>query len=118
MEATVILCKCTKQNTFGIRMESRHNDWYRTWAFKMDEKTAKREGFDKTIIRGSMPIDEKYPGCPYCGTYSFFQCQCGKLNCFTGNNVEEKSWEVTCNWCGKKLSVKTAHSFEVKGGVL
>jgi len=30
--------------------------------------------------------------------------------------VGEKFWEVTCNWCGKKLSVTSAHSFEVKGG--
>ncbi|MDR2485468.1 MAG: hypothetical protein LBD55_08740 [Treponema sp.] len=115
MEATVILCKCTKQHTFGIRVEKRRHDWYRTWAFKIDEKRAKREGFDKELIKGSMEIDEEYPGCPYCGARGFFQCECGKFNCFKGNEQGNK-WDVTCNWCGKRLTVVSADSFEVKGG--
>jgi hypothetical protein len=115
MEAMVILCKCSKQHTFGIRVEKRQNDWYRTWAFKIDEKRIKREGFGKVVIKGSMTNDEGYPGCPYCGSHGFFQCDCGKINCFNGNETEDK-WKVTCNWCGKPLTVVRAATFEMKGG--
>ena len=117
MEATVVLCKCAKQNTFGIRMEKRGDDWHRTWAFKIDENRAKKEGFDKTVIKGGMIIDDKYPGCPYCKAYAFFQCECGRLNCFKEDTKEVKDgemWDVTCNWCGKKVKVMTSSTFEIK----
>jgi DNA-directed RNA polymerase subunit RPC12/RpoP len=117
MEANVVLCKCEKQHTFGIRVEKRSNDWFRTWAFKIDEKRIKREGFDKVVIKGSMANDPEYPGCPYCGGRGFFQCDCGRINCFKENEDKEK-WEVTCNWCGKRLNVVRADTFEMRGGGL
>ncbi|MDR2495173.1 MAG: hypothetical protein LBD24_08125 [Spirochaetaceae bacterium] len=115
IEAQVILCKCAKQHTFGIRVEKRGGDWYRTWAFKIDEKRAKREGFDRLNIQGSMNIDEAYPGCPYCGSKGFFQCECGKINCFKENEADNQ-WDVTCNWCGRRLTVQVASSFNMKAG--
>ena len=48
-------------------IEKRENDWVRTWAFKIKEETAQKEGFDKTNFSGSFYTDEEYPGCPYCG---------------------------------------------------
>ena len=116
IEAQLILCKCAKQHTFGIRVEKRDGDWYRTWAFKIDEKRAKREGFDKVVINGSMDVDEEYPGCPYCGSKGFFQCECGKINCFKENEAGNR-WDVTCNWCGRHLTVTRATSaFNMKAG--
>ena len=46
-EASVILAKCAQDKLYGIRIEKRDNDWVRTWAFKLKEETAEKEGFDK-----------------------------------------------------------------------
>ena len=48
-EASVILAKCAQDKLYGIRIEKRDNDWVRTWAFKLKEETAEKEGFDKTL---------------------------------------------------------------------
>ena len=44
-EASVILAKCAQDKLYGIRIEKRDNDWVRTWAFKLKEETAEKEGF-------------------------------------------------------------------------
>jgi hypothetical protein len=114
MEANVILCKCSKNHTFGMRVEKRGRDWVRTWAFKIDEGRARHEGYDKVTISGSLnPVDE-YPGCPYCGEGGFVLCNCGKMNCSStitdkggGNGV------FTCNWCGETGTCYTADNFDV-----
>jgi len=112
MEAMVILQKCSiKNHLTGIRVEKRDGDWYRTWAFKIDEKKAKNEGFDKNSIKGSFHADPKYPGCPYCEAISFYQCFCGKLNCYAGH---EKS--ITCRWCGKTGICVEQTNFNIKSG--
>lgn len=49
-EASVILAKCAQDKLYGIRIEKRDNDWVRTWAFKLKEETAEKEGFVKTIL--------------------------------------------------------------------
>jgi len=61
VNAKVVLCKCSQKhggespsNLFGIRIEEQDGDWVRTWAFKIDEDRAKREGFDETQTRGTM----------------------------------------------------------------
>ena len=66
-EASVILAKCASDKLYGIRIEKRDNDWVRTWAFKIKEEMAEKEGFDKVNFTGSFYTDEEYPGCPYCG---------------------------------------------------
>ena len=50
MKAAVILTKCKNDHSlFGIRTEQREDgDWYATWAFKVNEKTAEREKFGYT----------------------------------------------------------------------
>ena len=96
MTAVIALSKCkTNKKMYGIRFEKQGRNWTYTWAFPIHEKTAIREDYDKTRIVGNLVEGEEYPGCPFCGTKSFFYCQCGKLNCWNG-----KSHVATCNWCG------------------
>jgi hypothetical protein len=96
MRAEVILMKCPETGKiYGVRTEERDGDWVRTWAFKISERTAANEGFDKAVIRGNLYADDEYNGCPYCKAVTFVQCgRCGKLSCW---NSEEK---MTCGWCG------------------
>jgi hypothetical protein len=95
--ATVALCKCKEtKKMYGVRFEkisARH--WKYTWAFPMKEASAKREGYDDTMIEGTIEPDIDYPGCPYCGMKYFVVCQCGKLNCYLG-----PTGVFTCEWCG------------------
>jgi hypothetical protein len=119
LNAKVILCKCPRKHgsegsdakTFGIRIEEQRGDWVRTWAFKIDEDKAKREGFDKTPATGTLNLTPEYPGCPYCGTNNLAQCSCGKLFCWSG-----ESNLITCPWCGRKGEYKTVEKLSVKGG--
>lgn len=96
-EATVAVCKCKESHkTFGVRFEKvAEGHWKYTWAFPMKRSTARREGYDGTIIDGYIEPDDNYPGCPYCGSIHFVVCGCGKLSCaiITGNRI-------TCEWCG------------------
>lgn len=53
-----------------------------TWAFSIDERRAKNEGFDKAIVNVDCCATEEYPGCPTCETIGYVQCvSCGKLTC-------------------------------------
>lgn len=82
-EAVIVLCKCGKHHrTYGIRTEKRGIDkWAYTWAFPIKENVAKREGYDKTSIKGDVIFTDEFPGCPYCGGYKLTVCSCGHLNC-------------------------------------
>jgi len=114
MEVRIIMSKCSVHNrVFGMRVEKRGNRWVRTWAFKIDEAKAKREGYDKSTISGSFAIDEKYPGCPYCGEIQgMLRCNCGKISCW---NVERKSGR--CHWCKVKIEgITFTESINVKSG--
>lgn len=114
MAANVILAKCSKHNkTFGVRVEQRENDWVRTWAFPIDDAKAKREGFDKTEITGSLGADTAYPGCPHCGAKNFIIClNCGKMSCW---NNERKS--VYCHHCNTQINeIEIKDSFDIKSG--
>ena len=94
-EANVILATCKKDQLYGIRIEKRENDWVRTWAFRLQEEMAEKEGFDKVQLTGSFYTDDDYPGCPYCGAKKCFVCgSCGKVSCYDGSD------RVVCNWCG------------------
>ena len=129
MAASVLLAKCGAQDqTYGIRIEKRENDWVSTWAFKIDDKKAKREGFDKTKITGTFNPDPDYPGCPYCGKNELLQCGCGKMFCYKqgstsgksetkGESRENRSAGIKCPWCGVAIQeIKTVESFTVKSG--
>lgn len=97
MKAAVILQKCTyTRKTFGIRVqELEDGEWYKTWAFPINEKSAQREGYDATQIVSMLPEHPEYPGCPYCGGKgTCYDGNCGgRLSCYHGESVH------TCPWC-------------------
>ena len=69
--------------------------WAFTWAFPLGQEEAKREGYGSRIV-GSFQLTPDYPGCPHCGSRSFYQCNgCSSLVCWDG----ESRW-VTCPSCG------------------
>lgn len=97
MEATVILARCPdNRQVYGMRTEKMPDgDWRRNWAFAIDERRAKSEGYDRLKVRGSLRYTAEYPGCPYCGAKNLVQCgNCGKLTCWKGEE------ELACAWCG------------------
>lgn len=109
--ANIILCKCDKEKTFGIRAEKIKNDWLKTWAFKISDKVAKNEGYDKVSINGSLISTDEYPGCPYCETHNLIICgQCQKMNCYHG-----EKWFI-CHWCGNTGEIEAIEAFNVEGG--
>lgn len=92
------MCKCkeSKGRTYGVRFQRDGSGWKYTWAFKMNEGSAKREGYNDTQIMGNIEPDENYPGCLYCKTKYFVVCgACQHLNC----NINTGSI-FTCEWCG------------------
>ncbi len=113
MKAEVILMKCPEVNRiYGVRVEERYNDWFRTWAFPIDERRASHEGFDRNEIKGNLDYTDDYNGCPYCKSKRIVQCgRCGRLSCW---NNEER---ITCGWCGLTGDVTTTEDkINVKGG--
>ena len=111
-EASVILAKSASDKLYGIRIVKRDNDWVRTWAFKIKEEMAEKEGFDKINFTGSFYTDEEYPGCPYCGAKKCFVCgSCGKVSCYDGSD------KVVCNWCGASgTAASDDGKMDVSGG--
>ena len=96
--ATVAVCKCKETHKlYGVRFEKVEEGlWAYTWAFPIKEDTAKREGYDGTMIKGAIVPTKDYPGCPYCGSKAFVICECGKLNC----SIHSSDTRFTCEWCG------------------
>jgi hypothetical protein len=114
LNAKVILAKCSKtQKCFGIRIEQRGGDWVRTWAFPIDERRAKNEGFEANKVSGSMNAVDNYHGCPYCGGVGFVHCGCGKIGCW-GSGGETRVY--ACPWCKQEGEVQIAEKFDVSGG--
>ena len=96
-EARIALCKCKEsKKIYGVRFEREGTGWKYTWAFPVKEDTARREGYESTILTGDLQIDNNYNGCPYCGAKYFVVCSnCQKLNCNIGDPTRFK-----CEWCG------------------
>ena len=105
MEATIIMARCLKnKKLFGMRVQKMEdNDWWRTWAFEVDERRAAKEGYQATAVEGNLYALDSYPGCPYCGAKEFVRCgTCGRLTCW---NQEDK---YVCAWCGNSGDVTPA----------
>ena len=96
-EAVIVLCKCGEHHkTYGIRAEKRgQNSWACTWAFPIKEAAAKREGYDKSSVKGNITFEDEFPGCPYCGGHNWTVCSCGHLSC-----TIIRDGIFTCEWCG------------------
>lgn len=112
-EARIALCKCKEaKKIYGVRMEKVQGGWDCTWAFPISEKSAKREGYDETILKGSIGHTPDYNGCPYCGRKYFVVCgTCHRLNCniITGNTF-------TCEWCGTTGTISDYDGAGVQSG--
>jgi len=95
-QVVVVMAKCSRANKlFGIRIEEKQPaQWLANWSFSIVEKKAKREGYDRNVVRGTFGTDSSYPGCPHCHSPGFFQCSCGKIACWDG-----ETRKVTCPWC-------------------
>jgi len=102
---SVVISRCRREKgSYGMRFEQRGGgSWTGTWSFPIRESSAKREGYDRTELKGSFSFDESsYPGCPYCGSYGIFKCaKCGKISCWDGETSS-----VTCAWCGRTGTIK------------
>ena len=114
MEATILICKCTKsKETFGIRVEKIPQGWAANWAFPISESASKKEGYSDNKVTGVIYTSDEYPGCPYCGSKSFYQCgTCGKLSCIP-SNIETGT---NCTHCGTDVKFDANnHDFNVDG---
>lgn len=116
--AKVILAKCAyihshTDNLFGIRVQKFGSDWMRTWAFKIDASRAHNEGYDKESVKGTFNATESYNGCPYCNSYGFVECPCGKISCY---KPEKKKKIRACPWCGESYGIVEVDSFDLQGG--
>jgi hypothetical protein len=118
INAKVIMARCSKtKKAFGIRIEERGGDWVRTWAFPLDERKAKHEGYDANAVTGSMKAADDYPGCPHCGFggFSHDSTGCGKVHCGGGGTNLGDCTELTCPWCGKTDRYVSAETMTVAG---
>lgn len=110
MEARIIVARCNSKKPYGIRIEKKGNDWIRTWAFPLSEEMILKEHYvDEAHISGTLTADKEYPGCPYCKAEHFAICgSCHHMSCYNPYQSD-----VICNWCGKKLSVRIAETFDI-----
>lgn len=109
----IALARCGRlKDLFGIRFEEKQKgSWVGTWAFKVNEDTARREGYHHDMIKGSFNLDD-YPGCPHCGARGFFICnRCGKIIC-----LPEMVPVVTCSWCGRSGPLQICDTLEFRTG--
>lgn len=99
LEAAIVLAKCTQAHkTYGMRAEkAASGGWLINWAFPIKDDVAKREGYDRTTIKGNIQISEEYPGCPYCNQTPVTLCICGHLNC-----THTKDKVLKCEWGGSE----------------
>ena len=103
-EAKVILARCERnKKLFGMRIErpgAVKDFWVMNWAFRIDENSARNEGFDSERVVGNIDFTNDFPGCPYCGTKGFVVCgNCGRLCCYSDSSYS------TCAWCGSSGEV-------------
>lgn len=115
MEAVIVMAQCPKTHgLYGIRTQKeRDGSWLMTWSFKLDNKKAAAEGYDRSKISGAVYFSEKYPGCPYCGTIGWVKCgKCGMLSCYgAGANGENPPFK--CPKCGNGGNVEVAERFDL-----
>ncbi len=112
-EARIALCMCKEAKKFyGIRMERAKEGWNCTWAFPISKESAKREGYETTVLKGNIGNTERYNGCPYCGQKLFVVCgACKKLNCqiISGETF-------SCGWCGSTGTIVAYDGAGVQSG--
>jgi hypothetical protein len=88
LKVVVVPARCSHGNhLLCIRMEQvAPSQWMATWAFKVREDVAMREGYDARPLEGSFGFAPGYPGCPHCESCSFYVCGCGMVVCWNGQD--------------------------------
>lgn len=111
----VVICaaRCAKsKNLFGLRVERiSGNDWAITWAFRVKEEIAKKEGFTSQSIEGNFDFPPEYPGCPYCEAPGLVVCGCNCISCMSDSTKRH-----TCPDCGLS-DVPSENARELRAGL-
>lgn len=113
-EAFVMVVNCLEAHKiYGVTVDKISRGKYSLiWAFPLNEKQAKNEGFGKDTVKGSLEKDTEYPGCPYCGGTNLLFCECGTVMCWHGQKV------VTCPKCKTTGEVTGIESVSMRGGAM
>ena len=111
-EAIVITPACpVTRYMYGVRLEKRGQDWYKTWAFPIS--STKNDDYQASIPlnRQGLATDAAYPGCPYCHSSALIQCgDCNGVYCYRGEQVS------VCPFCGNEGDVSDEGWDSVEGG--
>lgn len=114
VHVVIVMSRCSRtREGFGIRFEEKgRGQWLADWAFPVKERLAKKEGYDRAEIKGSIRLDDEYPGCPYCKNTSVVYCpECGKVSCY-----DIRAGVSTCGWCGSRGQVGGGGVTNLTGG--
>ena len=111
-KVVIVLARCSRnREPLGIRFEEQAaGRWLGNWAFAVKATTAKKEGYDRSEIRGGIELAPAYPRCPHCQAASIYKCACGQVACWDG-----ESRTVTCPWCGATGELR-GHIASLSGG--
>lgn len=95
----IVMSRCSRhRESYGIRLEEiSRGMWSADWAFPVKETIAKKEGYDRSEIKGIFIVADEYPGCPYCKNKGIILCGCDKVSCY-----DNRSPIASCAWCGTK----------------
>lgn len=113
VDTTVLLTRCINKQFYGVKVQKMQDgDWWRTFAFPVNDSRAKNERYEQDQIQGSLRCTAEYPGCPYCGAKSFVLCnKCHKMTCYQGETT------LLCSWCGNHMdNITTTTQFTLSGG--
>lgn len=110
-KAFAMMAMCPEERKYyGITVDYLRKNAYKfVWAFKIDKDKATREGYASRSVHGSIEVDARYPGCPYCKSKQVVFCSCGTVMCWHGQRV------ITCPSCGDTGEVSKVSSVELKG---
>jgi hypothetical protein len=103
LKVVVVMARCSRSRQgFGIRFEEQAEDrWVADWAFAIPATSDGREWYGRGDVTGAFEVADTYPGCPHCHAPSIFQCVCGKVACWDGENRT-----ATCPWCGTTVELR------------
>ena len=92
----IVMARCSRSElAFGVRFEEQsRGQWFGDWAFAMQERAARKEGYTNSEINGAMGLTTGYPGCPHCHAGGLYKCNCGKVVCW-----DRDAQVVVCPWC-------------------
>ena len=111
--AVIVTARCSRSREWwGIRMEQQgEGRWVATWSFALKERTAKREGYDRTQLSGEFLLAPEFPGCAHCKGERVVKCACGGVGCHNGEGTT-----FTCPWCEKKGKLEGTINSLAAGG--